>query len=515
MFPKGRLSHEQNRVTLGTMRKKHTLHTILTTFFLCLISVLFSLVPCFDAAATAEEFQQQAEARKLSPVLSDSWEKWPKGPVNGSAGSVLMDIDTGAVLYAKKPEEKAYPASITKLMTALLVYENCAMDEMVSFSHSAVYSIERGSSNVGIDEGQSMTVQECLYCLMLASANEVANALAEHVGGSVEGFADMMNEKAAALGCVNTHFVNPNGLHDDDHYTCAGDMGLIARAFARNSELLEISGTISYTVEATATQPDTFTISNHHRMLKGSLYGQKYSYDYAIGGKTGFTVMSRETLVTFAEKEDMRLLAVVLREEPYNHYSDTKELFEYGFENFERVSLSELKENTLTAAGIQQGQSLEEGYATLPKSLELTDCNMGVSESGRFVVSQNGRVLGSAGITQPVVEEAPLPIKELETAEPAEGQKDGKDGEKDPKEEKQGSGISVKTIVIVSVIIGILAVLAGFVLYEIHRAQEAEYRKKELQERRRRRQERWEREDQGEVFEEYEEDDTFDGIVGM
>ena len=496
------------------MRKKPTIHRILTAFLLCLISISVSLIPCFNVAATAEEFKQQAEARKLSPVVSDSWEQWPKGPVNGSAGSVLMDIDTGALLYAKNPEEKAYPASITKLMTALLVYENCAMDEMVSFSHNAVYSIERGSSNVGIDEGQSMTVQECLYCLMLASANEVANALAEHVGGSVEGFADMMNEKAAALGCVNTHFKNPNGLHDDDHYTCAGDMGLIARAFARNPELLEISGTISYTVEATATQPDTFTISNHHRMLKGSLYGQKYAYEYAVGGKTGFTVMSRETLVTFAEKDGMRLLAVVLREEPYNHYTDTKDLFEYGFENFERAALSDIKEDRLTEAGIQQEESLEEGFATLPRSMELADCNMGVSESGRFVVSQDGRVLGSVGIKQAVVEEEPLPVKEIEPREEKEGQKD-KAEEESRKEDKKGNKMSVKTVVIVVVIIAILLVLAGFVLYEVHRAQEAEYKKKELLERRRRRRERWDREDQGEVFEEYEEDDTFDGIAGM
>ncbi len=493
------------------MKIRMSFNKIAKVICLFLLISVVGLIPCIKTNATAEEFQQQAEARKLSPVLSDSWSNWPKGPVNGAEGAVLMDLDTGAELYSKNPEGKAFPASITKLMTALVVMDHCAMDEMVTFSHNAVYSIERGSSNVGIDEGQSMTVQECLYCLMLASANEVANALAEHVGGSVEGFADMMNEKAAALGCTNTHFVNPNGLHDDEHYTCARDMALIARAFALNPKLLEISGTISYSVEATATQPDSFTISNHHRMLEGSLYGKKYAYENAIGGKTGFTVMARETLVTFGEKDGMRLVAVVLREEPYDHYTDTKALLEYGFNEFQRIDpLEKLREEDIVSMGLQEGQTLEAAMATLPKGAELMDCSFSV-ENDKLNISYDGRVIGTGRIARALVEEEPLPIKEIETLAKEEEEKDREPGE-DASVEKEEKAVSPKTVVIIVSVLVVILAAAGIVLFEIHKSQEAEYRKRELMEKRRRRQERWEREDNGEYVAEYEEDDTFDDI---
>ena len=159
-------------------------------------------------------------------------------------------------------DEKLYPASTTKILTCLIAVENCSMDEVITFSHDAVFSLESGSSNIGIDPGQSMTLRECLYGILVGSANEVANAVAEHIAGSIDAFADMMNEKAAELGCTNSHFMNPHGLHDENHYTTAHDLALIARAFFQNEQLAKIGNTGNYHFEATKTQPDDFYIRN-------------------------------------------------------------------------------------------------------------------------------------------------------------------------------------------------------------------------------------------------------------
>ena len=143
--------------------------------------------------------------------------------------AILMDAASGAVLYGKDEESKQYPASITKVMTALLAIENCSMDDIVTFSNEAVNGIEPGSSSAGINVGAQLTVEDTLYALMLVSANEAASALAEHISGSNEAFAELMNQRAAELGCTGTHFTNPHGLPDEDHYTTAHDMALILR----------------------------------------------------------------------------------------------------------------------------------------------------------------------------------------------------------------------------------------------------------------------------------------------
>ena len=163
---------------------------------------LISIAPLnvFAAPATTEEALADAEERKLLPVESNRIENWPAGPAIGAQSAILLEANTGVVLYAKNIDEKLYPASTTKLMTCLIAAENSQLDEMVTFSHDAVFNLEPGSSNIGIDEGQSMPMEECLYGILVASANEVANAVAEHIAGSQDAFAEMMNKKAAELG---------------------------------------------------------------------------------------------------------------------------------------------------------------------------------------------------------------------------------------------------------------------------------------------------------------------------
>ena len=155
------------------------------------------------------------------PMQSFAYADWPVDTNVLSEGAILMDADSGAVLYGKNIHEHYYPASITKILTALLVVENCNLDDMVTFSKNAVFNVEPGSSSAGIDVGDTLTVRDCLYAMLLQSANEAANALAEHTAGSIEAFANMMNEKAASLGCTDSHFANPSGLNDPEHYTSA------------------------------------------------------------------------------------------------------------------------------------------------------------------------------------------------------------------------------------------------------------------------------------------------------
>lgn len=280
-----------------------------------------------------------AEEEEPVPTGPDWAMEASTAPAVVAEGAILMDIDTGVILYEKNIHEKYYPASITKLLTCLVASENSELTDIVTFSHQAVFGIEKGSSHIGIEEGEQLTMKDCYYAALLTSANEVSSGMAEHIGGSVEGFAEMMNEKAAELGGQDSHFVNANGLHDDNHYTSAYDMALIAQAFAKNDTLLEISGTVFYHIDATPAQPDEIDLRNHHRMLPGCQLSRTRPYEYTIGGKTGYTTAALNTLVTFAKKDGHRLLCVVLKDETPHHYTDTLAMFEYGFACYEDPSV--------------------------------------------------------------------------------------------------------------------------------------------------------------------------------
>ena len=258
-------------------------------------------------------------------------------PSVASAGAVLMDGATGKVLFSKNGDTKYYPASITKLMTALVVAENCSLDDTVTFSAAATTNLESGAVSIGMTEGDTMTVRRCLYALLLKSANEVGNALAEHVAGSNQAFADKMNAKAAALGCTNTHFTNPHGLNDPDHYTTAHDMALIARAAFQNDVVKTVASTRTYTLPATKKNPSGLTVTMGHKMLNSS--DSRY-YEGIIGGKTGYTSKAGNTLVTVAERNGVRMIAVVMKSQS-THYTDTKAMLDYGFKLAEAGVLSE------------------------------------------------------------------------------------------------------------------------------------------------------------------------------
>ena len=206
-----------------------------TNFIYRILFLCFSLLCAVNAAAfcsyASVDYQAEALLRKELPIQTNDISGWPQGPDITAQAAIVMEANTGTILYAKNIHEELYPASTTKIMTCLLAVENAGLSDIITFSDEAVFSVPKGGSNIGMDVGQSITLEQALYGIMVGSANEVANAVGEHVGGSISSFVRLMNERARELGCTNTHFANTNGLQADDHYTSAYDLALISRAF--------------------------------------------------------------------------------------------------------------------------------------------------------------------------------------------------------------------------------------------------------------------------------------------
>lgn len=286
--------------------------------------------------ADATDFAEEALLRKDLPIQSNETTGWPEGPAITAQSAIVMEAQTGTILYAKNIHERLFPASTTKIMTCLLAVENASLDDKIKFSNDAVFSLPPGSSNIGMDVGQSISLEQALYGILVGSANEVANAVGEHVSGSIPAFVDLMNRRAKELGCTDTHFMNTNGLQDSNHYTSAYDLALISKAFFSNELLCRVGCTPRYHFTATADQPDDFFINNKHKLINGEI-----PYEGIIGGKTGYTDLARETLVTCAEKDGMRLICVVFMEESPAQFTDTVTLFDYGFNNFRSLAVAD------------------------------------------------------------------------------------------------------------------------------------------------------------------------------
>ena len=266
-----------------------------------------------------------------NPASSVAVEK----PTVQSEGAVLLNANTGEILFEKNGNTRFYPASITKLMTALLTVENCSLSDTVTFSKTATTNLESGAVTLNLTEGDQLTVEQCLYGLLLKSANEIANGLAEHISGSVSSFADKMNARAKELGCTDIHFANPNGLNNTEHYTTPRDMAIIARAAFQNPTVAKVASTLSYEFPATK-KASARTITMGHKMLYPN--DSRY-YDGIVAGKTGYTSKAGNTLATCAERDGLRLIAIIMKSSQ-THYEDTKALLDYGFALAEAGELS-------------------------------------------------------------------------------------------------------------------------------------------------------------------------------
>lgn len=299
------------------------------------------LSPASSSDNTADDNTAADKTDTTAKTASETKEKEALNagdkPSVASESAIVMEASTGTILYAKNIHEKHYPASITKILTTLVALQNSTPGEVITFSQNAIYDVELDSSRIGIDVGEKLTMEQSLYAVMLESANEVAYGVAEQVAGSVPAFADLMNKTAKSLGCVDSNFVNPHGLPDDNHYTSAYDMALISRAAINNETFRKITGTKTYAIPPTNVQTETRWLANHHKMIKGSL-----PYEGIIGGKTGYTSKAKYTLVTFAERDGMTLISVIMYcDSIANEYGDTEALLNYGFQNYNKYNISQ------------------------------------------------------------------------------------------------------------------------------------------------------------------------------
>ncbi len=286
-----------------------------------------------------------------------------------SEAVLLMEASTGKVVYEKKGYEKKYPASTTKIMTAILAIEHCNLNETATASEFAINSVPSGYSTANIQIGETLSVKDLLYALMLQSANESAVILAEHVSGSQEAFANLMNEKAKELGCKNTHFINPNGIHDENHYTTAYDLALIAQYAMKNQTFRDIVKTTSFTLPATTSYPSesrTYANTNNLIIYDARNRPDNYYYKYATGIKTGYTSAAKNCLVASAEKNGIEYISVVLGASityestgsVSHRYVDTISLFDYAFDNFSFRKLKSAN-NLIKTIKIENGKKDE------------------------------------------------------------------------------------------------------------------------------------------------------------
>lgn len=418
--------------------------------------------------------------------------EWPTGPSVFAEGAIVMEASTGLILYEKNIDQAYYPASITKIMTCLLTIENSNMGDIITLSRDAYYNVELNSSRVGIEVGEQLTVQQALYAVLLMSANEVSYALAEHVGGTYDEFINMMNERAKEIGCKNTHFNNPHGLPDDNHYTTPYDMALITKEAMKNETFRKIFAARTYTIPPTNVKIESRPLRNHHKFI----LKQDYVYDGCIGGKTGYTSKAKYTLVTVAKRGDLELICVVMRDDTSEHqYTDTKKLLDFGYNNFSIYPIADLekpsqaidespfftKYNALLSQNDKPVITDRNSFLVLPNNASFEDAQKEVifytdkkdtqSDSnsstehlediiiGQISYTYNGRYVGGAN------------IKYLQDERPSLVRQNPEINIDSPSPEQSSSTPEPKTTlkpVIIGAIIGFLALLIGlyFVLIE-------------------------------------------------
>lgn len=260
-----------------------------------------------------------------------------------SESAILIEERTGKILYEKGMHDRKYPASTTKVLTAILAIENCSLQDTATASYEAVNSIGEGYTKANIQPGETFTIKELLNVLILQSANEAANVLAEYISGSVSEFANLMNQKAKEIGCVDSNFVNANGAHDENHYSSAYDLAMIARYCMQNQTFRDLVKTMECSLPNTEFWSEEQIAEHGERIFKNTnnllIPGNRYYYPYAIGIKAGFTTPAKNCLISGSNKDGFETIAVVLHAETTEdglsaRYVDTINLFEYGYSHY-------------------------------------------------------------------------------------------------------------------------------------------------------------------------------------
>ncbi len=441
----------------------------LTLSALLASSILFSQ-PLTVAAETADEIIARQEAKTIQ---TNQITNWPVGPTISADSAILIDANTGAILYAKDIHAKQYPASTTKILTSLIAAERCSMDEIVEFSYHAVHSNPSGGSHIAIDAGEKLTMEQALNAILIASANEVSFAVAEHIAGTGawEDFIPLMNERAKELGCLNSNFVNPNGLPDENHYTTAYDLAMIGRAFFSNELLCEYASTKVLHIPPSEDQPDDIYAASTNELLPG----KKYPYEYLVASKTGYTDAAKSCLVSCAEKDGVKLICVVLHDYAPRQYTDTIALFDYGFANFETINVSsvETKYNVDSSGFFYSDIEIfgssrpflslnTEDCITLPKTVDFSETQSTISYNATaenaiatITYTYQGHYIGEASVDL---------AADTKTSYDFES---GIPTQEEPVPEETESGGKIIFINVIKVILWILGIAGGLILLTI------------------------------------------------
>jgi D-alanyl-D-alanine carboxypeptidase len=419
-----------------------------------------------NAAATDAAAAPQADPTPI-PVASNQLPGWPQMSEIEARSAIVMDADTGAILYSKLIDDKRYPASITKIMTCLLALENSSMDDIVTFTEEGIKEAYAGSSNCVPVLGEEFTMEQALNIMMLKSANDMATQIGVQIGGSVEGFTQMMNERAVQLGCTGTHFNNSNGLPDENHYSTAHDFALIMQECIKNDDFRRITSTAVVTIPPTNKTSTERIYQNHCALVVPN--DSRY-YEYCIGGKTGYTDSAWRTLVSAAEKDGRRLVCVTMKCATKQDFPDTVALFEYGFNNFS------VQEVNRTVDGYK-----EMGRVTLPVNATIDNTWSKDDGNGKLTYYYEEQVVGYGERTKESIFSGKDDKKDNGTTDTVEGQDVSAQGEASDspvteETKRSGSGLLI--------IISILLVLL-IIIFAIHMRIQRE--KRRLRKRKRRR----------------------------
>ncbi len=409
---------------------------------------------------------------------------WPSDTGIQAEAGIVIDGDSGAVIFGQNIHAPYPPASITKILTALIVLENAKLDDMVTFSKDAIYNVEEGSGNkLNVDTGDQISVEDCLYSLILHSCNQAANALAEHVAGSREGFVSMMNERIKELGCTESHFDNPSGLNGDSQYVTAYDMALIAKAAYSDKKLVEISSAISHNIPPTSNNPEGLTIYNEHRLVKTKDTKSEFYCPSAVAGKTGYLIKAGNTVVTYGEQDGKRLISVILKGSPKQYFIDSKDLLEFGFSRFDNFPVTGNEtsyisgEDPVEVKGTSYKPSdleLEpDSVITLPKGAEFSQADKTLvtelpkgSPKGAVAMIQytyNDRKVGQAYLIEKKGSEPTSQESEQGStdAKPVESETNSGGNKKSP----DNKGSRVLTIAVIAALIGLAGGGTGLFIY--------------------------------------------------
>lgn len=272
--------------------------------------------------------------------FAENSEQFTTLPEISAEAAILIDSSSDKVFYGKNENQQMFPASITKVLTAILVLENCKLNDIVTVPNEAISSIPYGYSIAALQLGEQLTVNQLLQLMMVHSANDAANVLAFHVSGSIDNFADLMNQKVNELGMMNTHFTNPSGMQDQNHYTTANDLSILMKYCMKNNTFRNLAGLKSCSIPATNKYGvRNFSTTNHLLINSEANIANNSYYEYAIAGKTGFTTEAKNCLTSVASKDGLELICVVLASGvnangTSTKFSDSKILFEFGYQNY-------------------------------------------------------------------------------------------------------------------------------------------------------------------------------------